>query len=159
MRTFTTILLDIPAESLPAGVRDKLAKRLGGVFFALCTLVAVAPFRRPHVLARACWICSVAPNELPLLSMAIVVVSTAPSLLDDHVTTGDSISGAIALLTVLGLGVVARRTFRAGRSSSGPFRFDLDWSSDCRTFPTAITERTISSTSIVTALTPSDAPH
>jgi acetyl esterase/lipase len=55
-----------------------------------------------------------APNELPFLFIFVVVVSTAPSLVADGLSSmADWVELAIALTTVVGLVLVARRARRA----------------------------------------------
>jgi acetyl esterase/lipase len=87
----------------------------GLLFFAWCTLMAVAPMRRPRRLATISWISSLALNEVPYLFLYIVVASTVPTIVDGEVGgLGSWISLAIATLTVAGLIVVARRALRTG---------------------------------------------
>ena len=88
---------------------------LGGLIFAWCTLMAVAPIRRPPRLAVFSWVCSMAVNELPFVFLVLVVASTAPSVVaGDLVAGGDWIGVAVALATAAGLVVVARRALRTG---------------------------------------------
>ncbi|HWM19332.1 MAG TPA: hypothetical protein VNO51_06575, partial [Ilumatobacteraceae bacterium] len=87
---------------------------LGGLLLLWCTLMAVSPIRRPRRLGLVSWICSAGPNEVPFLFIYIVVLSNAPSVLDGDVTRGDWISSMVAVVTVVGLGIVARRALRAG---------------------------------------------
>jgi acetyl esterase/lipase len=87
---------------------------LGGLLLLWCTLMAVVPIRHPRRLGLMSWICSSAPNEMPLLFIYIVVLSNAPSVLDGDMTRGDWISFTVAAVTVAGLGIVARRALRAG---------------------------------------------
>ena len=88
---------------------------LGALFFAWCTLMAVAPIRRPRRLALLSWISSVAPNEVPLLFLYIVVGSAVPTVLDAGLgSAGSWISLALAVLTSAGLIVVALRSLRSG---------------------------------------------
>ena len=54
----------------------------GSLFFAWCTLMAVAPLRRPRRLAVISWISSAVPNEVPFLFLYIVVGSNLPTLID-----------------------------------------------------------------------------
>ena len=55
----------------------------GALFFAWCTLMAVAPLRRPRRLAVIAWISSAVLNELPFLFLCIVVLSAVPTVVDD----------------------------------------------------------------------------
>jgi acetyl esterase/lipase len=88
---------------------------LGTIFFALCTLVAVAPIRRPRWLARLSWIGGSGPDELPLLFLAVVIVSSAPAVVAGDLAPAGGWSGCVvALLTGAGLLVVLRRALRAG---------------------------------------------
>ena len=87
----------------------------GAVFFALCTLMAVVPLRRPRRLAIVSWISSAVPNEVPFLFLYIVVGSNLPALLDGNLDApGQWFSLAVAALTSAGLIVVARRSLRTG---------------------------------------------
>lgn len=86
---------------------------LGGLLLAWCTLMAVAPIRHPRRLATMSWICSAGPNEAQFLFAYIVVLSNAPSMLDGDVTRRDWIAATVALATLVGLGIVARRALRA----------------------------------------------
>ena len=61
-------------------VVDVLDVPVGSLFFALCTLMAIAPIRRPWPLAVLSFICGNVPNELPFVFLTIVVVPTAPTL-------------------------------------------------------------------------------
>ena len=85
---------------------------VGGLFFAWCTLMAVAPIRRPRRLATLGWLCAAAPNELPHLFLLVVVVSAAPAASGPLDRPGDRIAVAIALATSAGLLVVAGRALR-----------------------------------------------
>ena len=87
----------------------------GSLFFAWCTLMAVAPLRRPRRLAVISWISSAVPNELPFLFLYIVIASTVPTVVDGQLgSPGPWIALAVALLTSAGLVVVARRSLRSG---------------------------------------------
>jgi acetyl esterase/lipase len=91
-----------------------MAVPIGGVLFACLAFLAVKPIRRPHSLATASFLCTSTPNELPFLFVAVVVVSTAPSLLDGDVeVTGDAVSLALALATIAAFAVVTWRSLRA----------------------------------------------
>jgi acetyl esterase/lipase len=88
---------------------------VGGFLFGLTTLLAVVPVRRPRMLALTSWILSAGPNELPFLFAYIVIASNAGTLFEWRVgLDGTAISLAIAALTLLGLGIVARRAMRTG---------------------------------------------
>ena len=87
----------------------------GSLFFALCTLMAVVPLRRPRRLAIVSWISSAVPNEVPFLFLYIVVGSNLPALLDGNLDAPSQwLSLAVAVLTSAGLIVVARRSLRTG---------------------------------------------
>jgi acetyl esterase/lipase len=87
----------------------------GLLIIAWCTLMAVAPMRRPRRLATISWFSSLALNEVPYLFLYIVVASTVPTIFDgDLGGLGSWISLAIAALVVAGLIVVARRALRTG---------------------------------------------
>jgi acetyl esterase/lipase len=86
---------------------------LGSLIFAWCTLMAVAPIRRPRRFAVISWVSSAVPNELPYLFLCIVGASTIPAIVDGELDSPDL---WISLATALGLLLVARRAFRARRS-------------------------------------------
>ena len=87
----------------------------GSLLFAWCTLMAVAPLRRPRRLAIVSWISSAVPNELPLLFLYIVIGSNLPTLLHgDLDAPGSWLSVVVAALTSAGLIVVLRRSLRTG---------------------------------------------
>ena len=87
----------------------------GSLFFALCTLMAVVPLRRPRRLAIVSWISSAVPNEVPFLFLYIVIGSNLPALLDGNLDAPSQwLPLAAATLTSAGLIVVARRSLRAG---------------------------------------------
>ena len=87
----------------------------GALFFAWCTLMAVAPLRRPRRLAMFAWISSAVPSELPFLFLYIVVLSAVPTVVDEDLGSPRRwISLAVSLLTAAGLVVVARRSLRSG---------------------------------------------
>jgi acetyl esterase/lipase len=87
---------------------------LGGLLLLWCTLMAVAPIRHPRRLGLMSWICSAGPNEVPFLFIYIVVLSNAPSVFDGEITRDDWISSTVAVVTLVGLGIVARRALRTG---------------------------------------------
>ena len=88
---------------------------IGAIFFGWCTLMAVAPIRRPRMLAVSSWIFSSAPNELPFLFLFVVAASAVPAVADgDLASPGGWIEFALALLTSAGLVVVGRRALRSG---------------------------------------------
>jgi acetyl esterase/lipase len=74
---------------------------LGTAFFALCTLLAVVPIRRPTPLATVSWVLSAIVNELPFLFLLIVVASSPR----------DPVGLALSAMTVMGLAIVVRRGF------------------------------------------------
>ena len=87
----------------------------GSLFFAWCTLMAVAPLRRPRRMAVISWISSMAVIELPFVFLYIVVGSAVPVVLAGGLDgSGPWISLALAGLTSAGLIVVARRALRSG---------------------------------------------
>ncbi len=87
----------------------------GSLFFAWCTLMAVAPLRRPRRLAMISWISSAVLNEVPYLFLYIVIGSAVPTVVDGHLDgPGSWISLTLAVLTSAGLIVVARRALRSG---------------------------------------------
>jgi acetyl esterase/lipase len=86
----------------------------GSLFFAWCTLMAVAPLRHPRRLGLVSWISSAVPNELPFLFLYIVIASNVPTVVGRLDGSGSWISLAVAGLTSAGLLVVAGRSRRAG---------------------------------------------
>ena len=87
----------------------------GSLFFALCTLMAVVPLRRPRRLAIISWITSAVPNEVPFLFLYIVIGSNLPTVLDGNLDAPSQwLSLALAVLTSAGLIVVACRSLRTG---------------------------------------------
>lgn len=83
---------------------------IGAIFAGWCTLMAVAPIRRPRLLALASWACSTIAIELPFLFLYIVIASTVPAVADGDLSSpGRAISFAVALLTAAGLVFVVRR--------------------------------------------------
>jgi acetyl esterase/lipase len=85
----------------------------GAILFASCTLLAVAPIRRPRGLAVISWIVSAGPNELPYLFLFIVLASNPGIVLDPgRAVRGDWLAVGITAATVVGLVIVARRAFR-----------------------------------------------
>lgn len=103
---------------------------VGAVFFGWCTLMAVAPIRRPFPLGVLSWICSAVPNELPYVFLLIVVASAAPNAAgEDLASPAAWIRLGLALVTSAGLIVVARRALLAGRSLTGAMATSLgpDW--------------------------------
>ena len=85
----------------------------GSLFFAWCTLMAVAPLRRPRRLGLVSWVSSAVPNELPFLFLYIVVASNVPTVVAGLDRPGSWITLVVAGLTSAGLVVVARRSLRA----------------------------------------------
>jgi acetyl esterase/lipase len=88
----------------------------GGLLFAGCMLLAVAPVRRPRRLARLSWLLTMVPNELPFVFMFILVASWAPSVLDGLSSARDWTSLGVALVAAAALIVVALRAGRATRA-------------------------------------------
>jgi hypothetical protein len=87
---------------------------------AFCTLVALAPPRRPLAPGAASFLCSFALNELPF---AYLLSSTSLSL--DQNDSDTPVTWAVislAALTAGGLVVVAWRGLRAAQRSAGPWR-------------------------------------
>lgn len=82
----------------------------GLLIFSWCTLMALAPIRRPRRLATMSWLCANVVNEAPFLYMAIIAFSEAPGLFDGGLgTTRGAVSFGLSALTVAGLALVARR--------------------------------------------------
>ena len=87
----------------------------GSLFFAWCTMMAVAPLRGPRRLAVVSWMSSATPNEVPFLFLYIVVGSTVPTVVEGGPDAPRTwISLAVAGLTSAGLIIVARRSLRSG---------------------------------------------
>ena len=99
-----------------------MAVPVGALFAAWCTLMAVAPVRSGGRFGVVSWLSGAFPNELPLHFLALVVLSTAPSALDGDVRWPTGwLELTIAVVTVLGLLVVSRRSLRTGRAVERAF--------------------------------------
>ncbi len=86
---------------------------LGSLIFAWCTLMAVAPIRRPGRLAVLSWMSSAVVNELPFHFFYIVAASTVLTVIEGELdSAGLWVSLAVALLTSSGLALVAGRAMR-----------------------------------------------
>lgn len=87
----------------------------GSVFFAWCVLMAVAPIRRPRVLATQSFLFASVVNELPFLFGLIVVVSVAPDVIDGELGTfHGAVSVGLAAVTLVGLALIAVRATQTG---------------------------------------------
>jgi hypothetical protein len=89
---------------------------VGTILFAWCTLMAVAPVRRPRQLAVLSWLCGAVPNELPFVSLFIVVVSIGPAIIAGRLPPGGWTALTLNLLATAGLAVIVRRVLRTGRT-------------------------------------------
>jgi acetyl esterase/lipase len=99
---------------------------IGALLFAWCTLTAVAPIRQPRRLATLAWLSSCAPNEIPFLFLSIVAVSIVPALATGDVSlAGGWVGLVLGLVTVAGLGVVARRAWLARPALDSALRTGL----------------------------------
>jgi acetyl esterase/lipase len=78
------------------------------------TFFAVTPFRRPWRLARMSWRFGFLINELPFIVIYWLVAATLLAVAQGDINTPVGWSAlAVAVLTTVGLGVVARRGLRA----------------------------------------------
>ncbi|WP_433497337.1 alpha/beta hydrolase [Sphaerimonospora sp. CA-214678] len=82
---------------------------------AVCTMLALAPLRRPRPLAELSFRLGLAINESPFVPFYWLLAATPPALGEDDLDSpgGWALAGA-AVLTMAGLGVIARRGLRAG---------------------------------------------
>jgi len=83
---------------------------------AVPTLLSLAPFRRPSVLARWSWALTMVVNEQPFVLLAWLVLSTALLVVQgDLGPSGSWVAVALAALTALGLLELVRRSLQARR--------------------------------------------
>ena len=84
---------------------------------AWCTLLALAPLRRPRTLGLMSWIFSFLLNELPFIACLWVLASTLLALgQDDLGSPGGRAALGLAILTTAGLVIIAWRGVRTGPS-------------------------------------------
>jgi acetyl esterase/lipase len=77
---------------------------------ALCTLLALAPARRPWALGLLSYLCAQLVCELPFLFLYYLIASTALAASEGAgAATAGWLAFGVAGLTVVGLGLVARR--------------------------------------------------
>ncbi len=78
------------------------------------TLSALAPPRRPRALVRMSWLSSAVINELPFVALVLLLAATGLAIGEGDVDSpGGWVLVGVAVLTMLGLLVVARRGLRA----------------------------------------------
>jgi acetyl esterase/lipase len=86
------------------------------VLIGASVLLALAPIRRPRAVAVGSFLVALGVSELPQLFAVLLLTATVPAIAQDGLlstSTGWLLSG-LALLTWVGLAVVARRALRAG---------------------------------------------
>lgn len=86
---------------------------VGAIVFGWCTLMAAAPLRRPRRAAALAWLSSAQVCELPMLFAAVVLLSNAPDALSGVRWPDGWIAATVAVATIGGLLVVARRATTA----------------------------------------------
>jgi hypothetical protein len=84
-------------------------------FVALLTVFALAPIRRPRSLALLSWGLSLVINELPFLAFYWLLAATLLAFGQGDIdSAGGWVLFGLAVLTSVGLGVIALRGWRAG---------------------------------------------
>lgn len=87
---------------------------VGNIFVASCTAFAVAPVRHPRSLARLSRRLGLVANELPFIACWLVLASTSLAVAEGDVdSVGGWVAFGVATLTVLGLAVVAWRSWQS----------------------------------------------
>ncbi|MGA8114391.1 MAG: alpha/beta hydrolase [Actinocatenispora sp.] len=82
---------------------------------AVCTVAALAPLRRPGLAAALSFRLGLVLNEMPFVVCYWLVASTALAAAQDDLDSPGGWAGfGLAVLTTVGLGVIARRGLRAG---------------------------------------------
>ncbi|OIV39395.1 esterase [Mangrovactinospora gilvigrisea] len=98
--------------------------------FAWCTFFAVVAPRRPRLSARLSFWFGLIINEVPFLVVyALVATSALTAAQGDLASTGAKVTAVVALLTVVGLVIAARRGVRSDRVVEQALREGLgaDW--------------------------------
>jgi acetyl esterase/lipase len=86
------------------------------VVFALGTFLALAPLRRPPALGKLSWLYSGGINELPLVVILFLLAATLLAIADGEIgSPGAWAVVAVAALTIVGLGIIARRGLQTDR--------------------------------------------
>lgn len=81
-----------------------------------CTLLAVAPLRRPQAVGAMSWRLALVINELSFLAFYWLLTATVLAVVQGDVDSlADWAVVAAAVLTTLGLVIIARRGLRAPR--------------------------------------------
>ena len=87
-------------------------------FVALPTVFALAPIRRPRSLALLSWGLGLVINELPFLAFYWLLAATLLAFGQGDIdSAGGWVMFSLAVLTSVGLGVIAWRGWRARRHS------------------------------------------
>ncbi|WP_083502327.1 alpha/beta hydrolase [Sphaerimonospora mesophila] len=82
---------------------------------AVCTMLALAPLRRPRPLAELGFRLGLALNELPFVALYWLLASTILAIADGDIDSpGGRAMVGFAVVTMAGLAVIARRGLRAG---------------------------------------------
>jgi acetyl esterase/lipase len=96
------------------------------VLFAVCTLVALVPMRRPRAAAGASYFLGLVINELPFLAIYLLVASTLLAFAQGDIdSVGGWLAVGVAVLTMVGLGVVAARALTSRGTIERAFRVAL----------------------------------
>lgn len=84
--------------------------------FAATVLLALEPIRRPRPLAVASFLAGLGASELPQLFLVLLLAATVPGLVEAGAPAGPAEWALLGLgaLVCVGLGVLARRSWRAG---------------------------------------------
>jgi len=84
-------------------------------FVALLTVFALAPIRRPRTLALLSWSLGLVINELPCVAFYWLLAATLLAFGQGDIdSAGGWVMFSLAVLTSVGLGVIAWRGWRAG---------------------------------------------
>jgi acetyl esterase/lipase len=81
---------------------------------AACTLLALAPLRRPFTAGVLSFLLTLALNELPFFGFLYLLVTTLLTFSQNGAGPGSRTAAGLAVLAAAGLAVIARRELRAG---------------------------------------------
>ena len=86
------------------------------MLFTWCTLVALAPVRRPAPLAHLSFFSAVLFNELPFVAFLLLVVTIASNVGQSGLDSAAAWAGGVGLtsVVVLGLALIALRELQTG---------------------------------------------
>ena len=84
--------------------------------FALCTLMALSPIRRPHALGWVSLLLGLLFSELPLIALFLLVLTAVSNVGQQGLDAPAAwlAAGCLTLLVMIGLAVIVRRELRAG---------------------------------------------